>query len=177
MKILVVSDSHLTGNTLQRVTYKYMNKVDLMIHCGDSSLPIDDPILRYYDIVVRGNHDDADFPPYQVKDHICVTHGHLYHVYNGYEELIQLCKENNCHYCFHGHTHIPTYQYHEGIHFLNPGSLMINRAHYAHGSYAIVDITENSFEYEFYHDEKDTLLDKKKLEKESEEFLNYFKRF
>lgn len=62
MKILVVSDSHLIGDDLQRVTHLYKEKVDLMIHCGDSSLPLNDPIIKKFDIVVKGNHDDAAFP-------------------------------------------------------------------------------------------------------------------
>ena len=59
MNILVVSDSHLFGNDLQRITKLYKNKVDFMIHCGDSSLTLEDPLIHQYDIVVKGNHDVA----------------------------------------------------------------------------------------------------------------------
>ena len=40
VKLLVVSDSHLYADHLQRVVNHYMTKVDYMIHCGDSSLPL-----------------------------------------------------------------------------------------------------------------------------------------
>ena len=45
VKLLVVSDSHLYADHLQRVVNHYMTKVDYMIHCGDSSLP---PVFRSY---------------------------------------------------------------------------------------------------------------------------------
>ena len=61
MKLLVVSDSHLYENYLQRVVTHYRFHVDYMIHCGDSSLPVDDPYIQLFDIVVKGNHDDAPF--------------------------------------------------------------------------------------------------------------------
>ncbi len=53
MKLLVISDSHLYGNHLQRVVDQYQSQVDYMIHCGDSSLPMDDPYIQKFDIVVE----------------------------------------------------------------------------------------------------------------------------
>ena len=61
VKLLVVSDSHLYADHLQRVVNHYMTKVDYMIHCGDSSLPLNDSYIQKFDVVVKGNHDDA--PP------------------------------------------------------------------------------------------------------------------
>ena len=97
--------------------------------------------LKEYENVkyVHGNHDEEVFPHYVVYKDIFVTHGNDYHVYSGYDELIEACKENNCHICFHGHTHVPTIQVHEGITVVNPGSAMINRGSYGYGTYAIVD--------------------------------------
>ena len=97
--------------------------------------------LKQYSNVkyVHGNHDEEVFPHYVVYKDIFVTHGNDYHVYSGYDELIEACKENKCHICFHGHTHVPTIQVHEGITFVNPGSAMINRGSYGYGTYAIVD--------------------------------------
>lgn len=154
MKILVVSDSHLIGDDLQRVTHLYKEKVDLMIHCGDSSLPLNDPIIKKFDIVVKGNHDDALFPKYETYQNICVTHGQFYNVYYGYKQLIQLCHEQNCQICFHGHTHVPTHQIHDGIHFINPGSLMMNRGTYGYGTYAVVQI-DTQLSVDFYHHHTD----------------------
>jgi len=150
MKILLVSDSHYYNEYLQKITKAYKDQVDIMIHCGDSSLPVDDPLLDHY-LCVKGNHDDADFPTYIIKDNICIMHGHLKHVYYGYDEMIAFCKQHHCQYCFHGHTHVPTHQIHQGIHFINPGSLMMNRGQYGFGTFAIVEIVDDRLSVHFYH--------------------------
>ena len=46
MKMLVVSDSHMYNDILEHITNKWKNKVDLLVHCGDSSLLPDDPLLK-----------------------------------------------------------------------------------------------------------------------------------
>lgn len=89
MKMLVVSDSHMYNDILENITNKWKNKVDLLVHCGDSSLLPNDPLLKDYDIVVHGNHDEEVFPHYVVYKDIFVTHGNDYHVYTGYDELIK----------------------------------------------------------------------------------------
>ena len=58
MKVLVVSDSHMYNDILADITKRWKNKVDLLVHCGDSSLLPDDDLLKDFDIVVHGNHDD-----------------------------------------------------------------------------------------------------------------------
>ena len=77
MKILVVSDSHMYNDILEHITNKWKNKVDLLVHCGDSSLLPDDPLLKDYDIVVHGNHDEEVFSHYVVYKDIFVTHAGL----------------------------------------------------------------------------------------------------
>lgn len=171
MKILVVSDSHRFDDDLIRVVNKYKNKVDLMIHCGDSSLPIDDPLINEFDIAVQGNHDFDPFPKYVVKDNILVTHGHYYNVYSGYETLSQLCHENHTSICFHGHTHVPTHQIYKGIHFINPGCLMMNRGSYGYGTYAIVET--NPLQVHYYHHHTDEQCDQ--IIEEGLELLEEFK--
>lgn len=150
MKILIVSDSHYFNEYLENITNRLKNKVDLMIHCGDSSLEIDNPLLKDY-LCVKGNHDDADFPIYLIKDEILITHGQYYNVYLEYDTLVSLCKQNNCKYCFHGHTHIPTHQFYKGIHFINPGSIMMNRGSYGFGTFAVAEINKDNFDIHFYH--------------------------
>lgn len=151
MKILVMSDSHLYGNYLQNVLEHFKNQVDITIHCGDSSLKIDDPIMKKIDIAVLGNHDFDSYPKYTIYQNICVTHGHLYNVYYGYDELIKLCKENHCQICLHGHTHVPTIQHHQGITFINPGSLMMNRGSYGYGTFALIYIDNQNIDVKFLH--------------------------
>ena len=175
MKLLVVSDSHLYENYLQRVVTHYRFHVDYMIHCGDSSLPVDDPCIQLFDIVVKGNHDDAPFPIYKTFQHICVTHGQYYGVYYGYDQLIQLCQKENCYLCLHGHTHVPTVQKHQNILFVNPGSLMMNRGSYGYGTYALIDIRDNNdIQVEFHHCQTDEICNQDMLD-EGLELLEEFK--
>lgn len=174
MKVLVISDSHLYGDDLKRVVEKYKKHVDMMIHCGDSSLPQNDSLMQLFDIVVKGNHDIDEYPIYQIERDLCVTHGHYFHIYSGYNELIAFCEKNHCKICFHGHTHVPTHQIHHGIHFINPGSLMMNRGSYAYGTYAIVDYNDSFVDVRYYHHHDDTLCPAKILI-EGEELLEEFK--
>ena len=60
-----------------------------------------------------------------------MTHGHLYNVIFGMDRLYYLAKENNCNLVLYGHTHIQKMEEHDGIIFLNPGSVLDN-------NYAIV---------------------------------------
>lgn len=175
MKILVISDSHLYEDYLKKVTDEYHNKVNLMIHCGDSSLPQNNEIMRQYDITVLGNHDYDAYPQYDIYHNICVTHGHLFHVYGGYNELIKLCQENHCQICFHGHTHVPTHQIHQGIHFINPGSLMMNRGSYAFGTYAIVEIQQDKLNVDYYHHQTHQKVDSTFILNEGLNLLEEFK--
>ncbi|MCI9093232.1 MAG: metallophosphoesterase family protein [Coprobacillus sp.] len=176
MKILVLSDSHCFNENLKRIITKYKNQIDIFIHCGDSSLPIHDPLLTSFNIVVKGNHDIDNFPHYIKYHNICITHGHLYNVYAGYDELIQLCKKLDCHICFHGHTHVPTYQIHHNIHFINPGSIMMNRGTYGYGTYAIITLTNHHLSVKFYNSENDSLCNQNILE-EGLELLEEFKKY
>ena len=173
MEVLVVSDSHMYNDILENITNKWKNKVDLLVHCGDSSLLPNDPLLKDYDIVVHGNHDEEVFPHYVVYKDIFVTHGNDYHVYAGYDELIKACKENHCTICFHGHTHVPTIQIHEGITFVNPGSAMINRGSYGYGTYAIVETEPFNV---IYYDSLDHHICNQEVLEEGMVLLDEFKK-
>lgn len=150
MKILILSDTHMNNDILEDIL-SYRKDCDLIIHCGDTSLPYHNK-YKEIDYIVKGNHDyDENYPTFIIHDDLLITHGHLYNVYKNYDQLITLCKENNIHYCFHGHTHVPTLQVHEGITFINPGSTMINRGSYGYGTYAIASIDKDSCTCHFYH--------------------------
>ena len=131
--------------------------------------------LKQYSNVkyVHGNHDEEVFPHYVVYKDIFVTHGNDYHVYTGYDELIQACKENHCTICFHGHTHVPTIQIHEGITFVNPGSAMINRGSYGYGTYAIVETEPFNV---IYYDNLDHHICNQEVLEEGMVLLDEFKK-
>lgn len=158
MKILVISDSHMENQYLKNITSYYAGKVDMAVCLGDTSLKADDPLLDCFTLVVHGNHDFDDRFPYTITyNHILLTHGHHYDVYAGYDRLLEVAKANNCQIVLHGHTHVPTHQVIEGVHFINPGSLMINRGSYAFGTYALLD-TE-TLQVHFYHHETHEMVD------------------
>lgn len=175
MKILAISDSHYYNEDLNRILKKYKNSVDCIVHCGDSSLKQDDLLIKQMDIVVKGNHDDEDFPIYEIYNHICVTHGHYYNVYKNYDELLKLCKDNNCFLCIHGHTHVPTFQIYKQIYFINPGSLMMNRGSYGFGTYAIINLDNNQINVDFFHHHTDMHVSNDILT-EGLELLDEFKK-
>lgn len=153
-KILLVSDSHLNNEVLCRVTKKYQ-MLPLKFHCGDSNLSFGDPLLYPY-YVVRGNHDTKEFPTFIVHFPYLIVHGHLEHVYITDSDLVSLAKKYNCTTVFHGHTHVPRDNYVDGIHLINPGSLLINRGSYGFGTYALFDSESN--EVTFHHDETDEVV-------------------
>ncbi len=152
IKLLVCGDSHGDNEILKQLVDRYPY-LDHYIFCGDSNLEMGDPLLKKFH-AVKGNHDLGDFPENLIvpteKGKILVTHGHLWDVYYSYEELKKYMRENNVIICFHGHTHIPSYVEEDGLVFVNPGSLMINRADYGFGTYAIVEWGAK-IDVRFYH--------------------------
>ena len=46
MRYLVVSDTHMYNDIFENITKHFYEHVDIMIHCGDSSLPCHDPLLK-----------------------------------------------------------------------------------------------------------------------------------
>jgi phosphoesterase, MJ0936 family len=174
MRILLVSDSHMYNHYLERILIKYKETVDLFIHCGDSSLPLDHKIIKQFNIIVKGNHDEDHYPDFYIYKNIFITHGHLFNVYHGYDRLLDECKDNDCQICFHGHTHVPTFQTYHGVSFINPGSIMINRGSYGYGTYAIIDVDNDNILVHYYHHETDEIVDSIVL-KEGLEVLEDFK--
>ena len=59
MKLLAVSDNHGDRQILQTIFDAYRDQVDAIFHCGDSEMPVDDPLFK--DVyVVKGNNDYGD---------------------------------------------------------------------------------------------------------------------
>lgn len=152
MKMLVVSDSHWENEILEKITNKYPT-MDFYIHCGDSSLKATDPLIEKYHVVL-GNHDEDHFPIQMIVEvgtkKCLIIHGHKHNVYNNYEMVEEFMKKNDIALCCHGHTHIPTIYRNENRVIINPGSVMMNRASYGYGTYAIITI-EDTIEIEFFH--------------------------
>ena len=128
--LLIISDSHHMNNELEEILKKY--KDFFIIHCGDYC--IDNKILKKYNVVyVDGNCDRFDDNLERIIEldgkKILITHGHMYNVKYSYQNLYYRAKENECDYVFFGHTHEKALFNHDGITFINPGSLKYGRTY------------------------------------------------
>ena len=98
MKYLVLSDSHQDRQIVVDIFKQWKDKVDYVIHCGDSELSSDDELWKEIH-VVAGNCDyDNGYEDVKIittlEDKILVTHGHLYGVRIGLKVhvLMDGCK-------------------------------------------------------------------------------------
>lgn len=56
------------------------------------------------------------------------THGHLYQVNRTRHLLAEQARELGCLFAFYGHTHVAKYEYINGVHVINPGSISQSRS-------------------------------------------------
>ncbi len=141
MRIVVTSDVHKRTSNLLDIIERHSD-ADLFVNCGDSESDIEYAKMLYPDInilCVCGNCDWYSELPAVIETKlankkILATHGHLYKVKFGYEELMNKARSAKADICFFGHTHIPYCKYIDGIHYLNPGAA-------CDGNYGIADIT------------------------------------
>ncbi len=134
-KVLMISDTHRDDETFQNILDRHRD-ADLIIHAGDTSMKMDDEMLKGM-LVVQGNHDLEPFPEYIVHPPYFICHGHTFHVYENFDTMLMMAKKNHCSIIVHGHTHIAYDQVIDGIRIINPGSALINRGSYGYGTYAV----------------------------------------
>lgn len=154
MQLLVLSDTHLQNDLLKKITDRYPN-MDYYIHCGDSSLKNNNPLLTKY-LTVNGNHDQLGTFNINIifkaeKYRCLITHGNKFNIYYGNDQLITFMKKKHIDIAFHGHTHVPVCSVIENKYIINPGSVMINRGSYGFGTFAIVSIIKDNIDVKFYH--------------------------
>lgn len=144
MKYLVVSDNHGDQTILKTLLAEYQGKVDAFIHCGDSELDYDDPLVSQMTIVTGNMDFDGRFADHQTltcgPDHILVAHGHLLGVNYDLDRLYQAGVKYQADLIFYGHTHQLACTMNQGCLLLNPGSISQPRGEYAYlrGTYALV---------------------------------------
>lgn len=135
MKIAVISDTHGYVEHCIDALDK-IDDIDLIIHLGDYSKDVK-AIRKAIDttiINVKGNCDAYDFetPDDEIIElkgkKIFLTHGDLYRVKYGLNDIYYRAKEINADVALFGHSHTSTLIEHEGILFLNPGSPSLPRA-------------------------------------------------
>lgn len=130
MKFLVLSDSHGNLRGVMNAVAKYGTNADVIVHCGDSRneaewLKGNCPNSSV--VCVRGNCDwgcsldDVEMLDLAGKK-IMVTHGHLFSVKYGLDNLSYAAEERGADIVFFGHTHTPTDEVCGRVRLINPGS-------------------------------------------------------
>lgn len=155
MKYLLISDNHGQWPLVSSVIDNFTSQVDYVIHCGDSEFPPNDPIWGRVDAVVKGNMDFYDnYPDFLELDtedgRIFLTHGHLHRINHGTDTLAKVARSHNAKIIFHGHTHILGTQMNEDVLLINPGSLKSSRGPHPERTFAIVEITDNQINIDYY---------------------------
>ncbi|SFD58841.1 hypothetical protein SAMN05216238_102311 [Lentibacillus persicus] len=127
--VLIVSDSH--GSKEELTVINNRHNADYKIHCGDSELEMDDPVLDGF-IKVAGNCDtDARFPNEQVNTIENLTfftaHGHLHQVKTNPLTIAYRAEEEHAQVVCFGHTHTAGAEKIGNQLLLNPGSVLLPR--------------------------------------------------
>jgi len=142
LRILVLSDSHGCVSNLfdafdREPTARYA------FFLGDGVLRAQEVMALYSQKIlckaVAGNCDfGSDYPDFDTVTvegvKIYFTHGHKNYVKFGLSRLILEAKSQGANIALFGHTHEQYYEYADGLHLLNPGSIR-------EGKYAVADIT------------------------------------
>ncbi|MGN0633117.1 MAG: metallophosphoesterase family protein [Oscillospiraceae bacterium] len=147
MRLIVFSDTHGNFRAAREVVERNQD-VYTFIFLGDGESEIDKLRIVYPEkmiLNVAGNCDYNSFTPdsdlYNAgKVKVLFTHGHRFGVKYGSEQLVAKAKEIGATVALFGHTHERYYQYIDGVHVLNPGSVSCPRDGRS-PSYAFVDIT------------------------------------
>ncbi|KXZ40366.1 hypothetical protein SAMN05661008_00080 [Alkalithermobacter thermoalcaliphilus JW-YL-7 = DSM 7308] len=132
MKIGILGDTHRNKNYIDKAI-KHMNDCDLILHTGDN---FQDSIYihKTTNITTLGVVGNCDFEEaedeilFETKGYnIFICHGHKYGVKYGIEKLKDKAKKLNADVVVFGHSHEYLHEFHDGILFLNPGSISLPR--------------------------------------------------
>lgn len=140
-----MSDSHGRIERIKKVIEE-QPKAELFIFLGDGTRDFHAAMrgVPKEDWCVCGNCDFGSSDEYQlisyVKDiQFYCTHGHQWNVKHSLEELIQEAKKKEVKVLLYGHTHEAYYEYRDGVHIFNPGSLGSPRGPF-YPTYGVIDI-------------------------------------
>lgn len=163
-KALIVSDSHRFVRELDLIKKRHEAEVEIMIHCGDSELYIDQPEMAGFK-TVRGNCDyEMGFPEEIVIDFagqkIFVTHGHLFSVKSTLMNLYYRAQELGANIVSFGHSHLLGIEKIDDILFINPGSIRLPRGR-KERTYCILEQVSDWLEVSVYDLDKGELIELK----------------
>lgn len=130
-KWIIVSDNHTEAGILYQIIAWHQD-YDVALHLGDSEFEYYDTELSLFQRV-KGNCDFyPEFPNEELisSDDIKAfyTHGHLYSVNRGRQQLAERAAQEGCQFAFYGHTHVAKYEQIGSVHVINPGSISQSRS-------------------------------------------------
>ena len=141
MKYLVISDNHSQLHPMDDIIDTYRNRVDYVVHCGDSEFSFSDPVFSGV-YAVRGNCDfDTRFPDELTVGEVFVAHGHLLGVKSSLRSLAKAAKSHGKRIAFYGHTHVfGVDDLVDDVVCINPGSISLPKG--PNSEYKTVAIVE-----------------------------------
>lgn len=127
-KILVLSDSH--GNLNNMILAVQREEPDMVFHLGDGWRDARKLSKRFPGLIleqVPGNCDFQNESAVRVLSVegilVMLCHGHTFNVKAGYLTLQYAAEEKGVAAALFGHTHRVFYDRHNGVSYLNPGSI------------------------------------------------------
>lgn len=147
MRIVVMSDSHFNFPVLKEIV-NIQKSADIFVYLGDGELDFQELMHHYPEKemhCVRGNCDGGSLTPFAEMMTCCgkqifLTHGHLFRVKFGVEELKEHAVGIGADILLYGHTHMPYTGYDDGLYIMNPGSVSLPKS--GRPTYGVIDITE-----------------------------------
>ena len=140
-QILVVSDSHCNHDALMYL-YSLYPKAVAYLHLGDSQ---ESASYIYPFITIKGNNDYMISEEYRIVniEHLKIYMIHGHQMYLNKDNMVAKANRYGCNVFMYGHTHVPFYEFYNGVHILNPGAL--NRPRSPIGAtYALINIDDNN---------------------------------
>ena len=132
LKILVFSDSHNNVSNMIEVVNICKSDTSLIVHLGDmtsDSRRLKEVFADLPLIYVKGNNDYFDVEAQNEHTYIfdgikCFfTHGHQYGVKSGINGIAVRARALKADIVFFGHTHVHVVDKHNGILYVNPGTI------------------------------------------------------
>ena len=145
MRIVVMSDSHGRADRVKKVIEE-QPEAELFIFLGDGTRDFHAAMrgVPKEDWCVCGNCDFGSSDDYNLVSYVrdikfYCTHGHQWNVKYDPTELIEQAKQKEVRVLLYGHTHQAFYEYQDGLHIMNPGSLGSPRGS-LYPTYGVIDI-------------------------------------
>ncbi len=152
-QILVLSDSH--GNLNNMVYAAKRERPDLMIHLGDCWADAEKLKMKFPQIPLEQvpgncdcNHEFLERILLIEGKKLFICHGHTKNVKAGYVNLQYAAQEQEADVALFGHTHRVFYGNHNGIVYLNPGSIGAP-AYGIPPSYGLLEIDEGTGQIDY----------------------------